>query len=124
MPWCLRGGNLPPMANGGVPECPNENCDGHLHREFLSGLNQSTSQTLRLGGLALIAGPIVFGFPFFVDYVVRRSAGIGGMIAVLIGFIVPIVAGTLILRHRRERMSERTEQQRCNKCGSVFPAAG
>ena len=112
------------MASDGKPECLNESCDGNLHREFRTGLNQSTSQTMRLGGLALIAGPIVFGFPFFIDYVVRRSAGIGGMIAVLIGFIVPIVAGTLVLRHRRERMAERTEQQRCNKCGSVFPATG
>jgi hypothetical protein len=112
------------MAISGKPECPNESCDGHLHREFLTGLNQSTSQMMRLGGLALIAGPIVFGAPFFIDYVVRRSAGVGGMIGALIGFIVPIVAGTLILRRRRERLSVRTEQQRCNKCGSVFPAAG
>ncbi len=112
------------MASDGKPECPNESCDGHLHREFRSGLNQSTSQMMRLGGLALIAGPIVFGAPFFLGYVVRRAAGMGGMIAALIGFIVPIASGTLVLRRRRERLSERTEQQRCNKCGSVFPAAG
>ncbi len=112
------------MANGGTPECPNENCDGHLHREFLTGLNQSTSQVMRLGGLALIAGPIVFGAPFFFDYVVRRSAGMVVMVATLVAFIVPIAAGTVILRHRRERMSERSEQHRCNKCGSVFPTAG
>jgi len=112
------------MANGGTPECPNENCDGHLHREFLTGLNQSTSQVMRLGGLALIAGPIVFGAPFFFDYVVQRSAGMVVMVATLVAFIVPIAAGTVILRHRRERMSERSEQHRCNKCGSVFPTAG
>ena len=112
------------MASARKPACPNESCDGHLHREFRTGLNQSTSQVMRLGGLALIAGPVVFGAPFFVDYVVRRSAGLGGMIAALIGFMVPIAAGTLILRHRRERLLERTEQQRCNRCGSVFPAAG
>ena len=112
------------MASAGKPECPNESCDGNLHREFLSGLKQSTSQTMRLGGLALIAGPIVLGFPFFIDYVIRRSAGLIGMVGVLIGFFVPIVAGTVILWQRRARMSVRSEQQRCNKCGSVFPAAG
>jgi len=111
------------MATG-APECSNENCDGHLHREFLSGLNQSTSQMMRLAGLALIAGPIVFGAPFFLDYVVRRSAGVGAMIGTIVGLLIPIVVGVVILRHRRERMRERTEQQRCNKCGSVFPAAG
>ena len=40
------------MANEGRPECLNESCDGYLHREFLTGLKQSTAQMMRLGGLA------------------------------------------------------------------------
>lgn len=112
------------MASNGRPKCPVEGCDGDLHREFLTGLTQSTAQTMRLGGLALILGPLLLGAPFFIDYVVRRSAGAGGMVVTLVAFVVPIAAGMLVLRHRRERMTERTEQQRCNKCGSVFPAAG
>lgn len=112
------------MASNGRPKCPVQGCDGDLYQEFLTGLTQSTSQAMRLGGLALILGPVVFGAPFFIDYVLRRSAGTGGMVGTLIAFAVPIAAGVLILRHRRERMSERTAQQRCNKCGSVFPAAG
>ena len=110
------------MANG-APDCPKEDCSGNLHREFLTGLNQSTSQTLRLGGLALIVGPILFGAPFFIDYVVRQTAGRGAMIATLLVFIVCFTAGFLMLRYRAQRMKERTEQQRCNKCGAVFPAS-
>jgi hypothetical protein len=117
------GGNLPRMSNG-PPECPNESCDGHLHREFLTGLNQSTAQMMRLVGLALIVAPIVFGAPFFIDYVVRRTAGAGALVGTLLGFAIPMVAGFLLLRYRSARMRVRTEQQRCNKCGAVFPAAG
>lgn len=108
----------------GPPECPNESCSGNLHREFLTGLPQSTSQTLRLIGLALIVAPILFGAPFFIDYVVRRAAGMGAMVGTLVGLLVPMAAGFVLLRYRKQRMSERTEQQRCNKCGAVFPAAG
>jgi len=111
------------MANE-VPQCPREGCSGQLHREFLTGLPQSTSQMLRLGGWALIVGPILFGAPFFIDYVVRRTAGTGGMVGTLVGFIVPMALGFMLLRYRKERMRERTEQQRCNKCGTVFPAGG
>ena len=112
------------MASEGRPRCPAQDCDGDLYREFLTGLNQSTAQMMRIGGLALILVPLVLGAPFFFDYVVRRSAGMGGMIGTLIGFVVPIVAGVLLLRHRSRRLTERTEQRRCNKCGTVFPAAG
>jgi hypothetical protein len=122
LPRRRDSGTFPRMANG-APECPNESCDGNLHREFLTGLPQSTSQMLRLGGLALIIGPILFGAPFFIDYVVRRTSGTGAMVATLVGFAVSIVAGVLMLRYRSRRMRERTEQQRCNKCGAVFPAA-
>jgi len=108
----------------GVPECPRENCSGHLHREFLTGLPQSTSQMMRWGGLALIVAPVLFGAPFFIDYVVRRNAGTAGMVGTIVGLLVPMVAGWLLLRYRAQRMRERTEQQRCNKCGTVFPAAG
>lgn len=111
------------MANG-APECPKEGCTGNLHREFLTGLNQSTSQTLRLGGLALIIGPILFGAPFFIDYVVRQAAGTGAMIATLVVFAACIAGGFSMLRYRGQRMKERTEQQRCNKCGAVFPVTG
>jgi len=109
------------MANDGKPECPNETCDGHLHREFLTGIPQSTAQMMRWGGIALIAGPIVFGAPFFIDNVIRVSSGIGGVIATLVGMVVPIVVGVLLLRQRSQRLSEKSEQQRCNKCGGVFP---
>ena len=108
----------------GAPECPRENCSGHLHREFLTGLPQSTSQMMRLGGLALIVAPILFGAPFFIDNVVRRSAGTGGMAVTAVLLLAPMVAGWLLLRYRAQRMRVRTEQQRCNKCGAVFPAAG
>jgi hypothetical protein len=110
------------MANG-APECPKEGCSGHLHREFLTGLNQSTSQMMQLVGIGLIVAPILFGAPFFIDYVVRRTAGTGAMVVTLVLLLVPMVAGFVLLRHRKERMRERTEQQRCNKCGTVFPAA-
>lgn len=110
------------MANG-APECPKEGCSGNLHREFLTGLNQSTSQTLRLGGLGLIIGPIVFGAPFFIDYVVRQTAGTGAMVATSVAFIACFAGGFSLLRYRARRMKERTEQQRCNKCGAVFPAS-
>jgi len=110
------------MASEGRTQCPVQDCDGDLHREFLTGLNQSTAQMMRLGGLALILGPLVFGAPFFFDYVVRQTAGVGGMIGALIGFVVPIAAGVLLLRHRSQRLAERTEQHRCNKCGTVVPA--
>ena len=110
------------MASEGRPHCPVEDCDGDLYREFLTGLNQSTAQMMRLGGLALILGPLVLGAPFFFDYVVRQSAGVGGVIGTLVGFVVPICAGVLLLRHRSQRLAERTEQRRCNKCGTVFAA--
>jgi len=111
------------MPSEGRPRCPVEGCDGDLYREFLTGLNQSTAQMLRLGGLALIVGPLLFGAPFFLDYVVRGAAGTGGLVATLIGLVVPIVAGFLLLRYRSRRLTERTEQRRCNKCGRVFPVA-
>lgn len=110
------------MANG-APECPKEGCTGNLHREFLTGLNQSTSQSLRLGGLALIVGPILFGAPFFIDYVVRQTAGTVVMVVTLVAFVFCFAAGFVLLRYRAQRMKERTEQQRCNKCGTVFPAS-
>ena len=50
------------------------------------------------------------------------GAGTGAMVGTIVGLVVPIAAGFVLLRHRKERMKERTEQQRCNKCGSVFPA--
>ncbi len=109
------------MAKDGRPRCPVEGCDGDLYHEFLTGLNQSTSQMMRIGGLALIAGTILFGAPFFIDNVVRMAAGVGGAVGTVIGLLVPIVAGVLVLRHRAGRMSERREQHRCNKCGTVFP---
>jgi hypothetical protein len=117
------GGYFAAMAND-VPQCPRQGCSGQLHREFLTGLPQSTSQMLRLGGWALIVAPILFGAPFFIDYVVRRIAGSGAMIGTLAGLIVPIVVGVMLLRYRKQRMRERTEQQRCNKCGAVFPVNG
>lgn len=110
------------MKDTGRPECPNDNCDGHLHREFLTGIPQSTAQMLRWGGVALIVLPILFGAPFFIDNVIRMSAGTGGMIATLIGMALPIVVGFFLLRHRKARLAEKSEQQRCNKCGAVFPA--
>lgn len=111
------------MANG-APECPKEGCSGHLHREFLTGMKQSKAQMLRMIALALIAGPILFGAPFFIDYVVRRTAGVGAMVVTLVVYAVCFIAAWLLLRHRAQRMRVRTEQQRCNKCGAVFPAAG
>ena len=111
------------MANEGRPECPNEACDGHLHREFLTGLKQSTAQTMRLAGLALIVGPIVFGAPFIVDYVVRRTAGMAGLAATLIALTISFGVGVAILRKRAAGLAKKSEQQRCNKCGSVFPHA-
>ena len=110
------------MANG-APECPKEGCSGNLHREFLTGLNQSTSEALRLGGLALIIGPILFGAPFFIDYVVRQTAGTAAMVVTLVAFIICFAVGFALLRYRTQRMKERTEQQRCNKCGAVYPAS-
>lgn len=111
------------MANG-APECPNQGCSGNLHHEFLTGLNQSTSQALRLGGLALIIGPILFGAPFFIDYVARQTGGVGAMIATLVVFVACFTAAIVMLRYRAQRMKERTEQRRCNKCGAVFPVTG
>lgn len=111
------------MANEGRPECLNESCDGHLHREFLTGLTQSTAQMMRIGGLALIVGPVVFGAPFIVDYMVRRSAGMTGMIATLAALAIPFSVGIAILRKRAAGLAQKSEQQRCNKCGSVFPVA-
>ncbi len=108
----------------GRPTCPAAGCDGDLHREFLTGLNQSTAQMMRLGGLALILGPLVFGAPFFLDYVVRGAAGRGGAAATLVAIVVPVIGGVLLLRHRAQRLAERTEQHRCNKCGTVFPVTG
>jgi len=110
------------MNSNARPECPNETCDGHLHREFLTGITQSTAQMMRWGGVALIVLPILFGAPFVIDNVIRMSSGIGGMVATLIGMAVPIVVGVLLLRQRSQRLSEKSEQQRCNKCGGVFPA--
>jgi hypothetical protein len=110
------------LANEGRPGCLNASCDGHLHHEFLTGLNQSTSQMMRLGGMGLIGGALLFGAPFFIDNVVRMSAGVGGAAVAIAVIIVPVVAGVMILRHRTQRMSVRTEQNRCNKCGAVFPA--
>jgi hypothetical protein len=110
------------MASDATPSCPDESCDGHLHREFLTGIPQSTAQMMRWGGVALIVVPILFGAPFFIDNVIRGSSGAGGMIVTLVGMVAPIVAGVLLLRHRTKRRAERSEQQRCNKCGGVFPA--
>ena len=122
MPRPSPSGTVRRMSIAGAPPCPKNGCDGHLHREFLSGLNQSTSQMMRLGGMALIVGPILFGAPVFIDYVVRQTAGMGGMVGALIGLAVPVIAGVLLLRYRKQRMSNRTEQQRCNKCGEVVSA--
>ena len=78
---------------------------------------------MRLGGLALIAGPVVFGAPFIVDYIVRRSAGMTGMIATLVALSLSFGAGIAILRKRAAGLAQKSAQQRCNKCGSVFPLA-
>ncbi len=111
------------MADQGRPECLNESCDGHLHREFLTGLTQSTARMMRVGGFALIAGPVVFGAPFIVDYLVRRSAGMTGMIVTLAALSLSFGAGIAILRKRAAGLAQKSAQQRCNKCGSVFPLA-
>lgn len=111
------------MADEGRPECLNESCDGHLHREFLTGLTQSTARMMRLSGFALIAGPVVFGAPFIVDYLVRRSAGMTGMIVTLAALSLSFGAGIAILRKRAAGLAQKSAQQRCNKCGSVFPLA-
>ena len=110
------------MKDSARPECPNETCAGHLHREFLTGIPQSTAQMMRWGGIALIVGSILFGAPFLIDNVIRMSSGIGGMSVTLVGMVVPIVVGVLLLRQRSQRLSEKSEQHRCNKCGGVFPA--
>ncbi len=109
------------MADKGRPECLNESCDGLLHREFLTGLTQSTARMMRLAGLAFIAGPVVFGAPFIVDYIVRRSAGMTGMIATLAALALSFSVGIAILRRRAAGLAQKSAQQRCNKCGSVFP---
>lgn len=109
------------MASSGRPECPNESCDGNLHREFLTGMTQSKAQTLRLAGLGLIVGPIVFGAPFIIDYVVRRTAGVPGMIATLVALALCFTVAVVLLRKRAAGLAQKSAQQRCNKCGSVFP---
>ena len=109
------------MGNG-APECPVDGCDGNLYREFKTGLNQSTAQMMRWGGVALIIVPIAMGAPFVLERI-RQPGGVAGLIAVLVVVAVPMLAGLLLLRHRAQRMAERSEQQRCNKCGAVFQGA-
>ncbi len=111
------------MAIEGRPVCPREGCDGNLHHEFRTGLKQSTAQTMRLAGLGLIVGPIVFGAPFIIDYVVRRTAGMTGLIATLLALAILFGIGIGLLRKRAAGLAQKSEQQRCNKCGSVFPVA-
>ena len=77
---------------------------------------------MRLGGMGLIGGTLLFGAPLFIDNVVRMSAGVGGAVLAISVIVVPVAVGVMILRHRTQRMKERTEQNRCNKCGAVFPA--
>ena len=112
------------MEGGGRTKCPVEGCDGDLYREFITGLNRSTAQMMRLAGIGLIAGPLLFGAPFLYESVARGVGGPGRLLLIALLMIVPIVAGVVLLRHRAQRLTLRAEQQRCNKCGTVFPPAG
>lgn len=107
------------MANKGAPGCPVEGCDGDLYREFVTGLNRSTAQMMRWGGLALLFGPPVLGAPFYLEYLLRGSPGVGGILGLAVALAVPMIAGFVLLRKRQQGLSKRSEQQRCNKCGKV-----
>ena len=110
------------MSSNPYPQCPSEGCDGNLHREIATGLNRSTAQLLRLGGLTLMIGPLLLVAPNLYQYVVRGSVGsVAGLLLTVFMLIVPPVGGVMMLRYRSQRLSERTEQQRCNRCGAVFP---
>ena len=109
------------MAIEGRPECRREGCDGNLHHEFLTAMTRSTAQTLRLTALALIVAPLLFGAPFIIDYVFRQTQGTAGMALTLVALAISIGVGVVLLRKRAAGLAEKSEQQRCNKCGSVFP---
>ena len=109
------------MAIEGRPVCRRESCDGNLHHEFLTAMTRSTAQTLRLTALALIVAPLLFGAPFIIDYVVRQTQGVTGMVLTLVVLAVSIGIGVVLLRKRTAGLADKSEQLRCNKCGSVFP---
>ena len=111
------------MSSNAYPQCPNEGCDGNLHREIQTGLTRSTAQLLRLGGLTLLIGPLLLVAPNLYQYAVRRVVSVAGLLFTIFMLVVPPIVGVMMLRYRSQRLAERTEQQRCNRCGTVFPAA-
>ena len=112
------------MASDGPPACFVEGCDGNLYREFLTGLNRSTAQMLALGGYGLLIGPLLLGSPFILRVFVSGStADIGETMVTVVLIVIPMVVGLSLLRYRKQRLAVRKEQQRCSKCGAVFPPA-
>lgn len=112
------------MSSGSRPSCPVEGCDGDLYREFVTGLNRSTAQLMVLAAVVLIVGPLVVGAPWFLQTVMRGTVGVGSILVALLAFLVPAAAGVALLRHRAQRLGQRTEQQRCNRCGQIVPLGG
>ncbi len=108
------------MSVNGRPDCPVEGCDGHLHREFITGLNRSTAQMLALGGYALMFVPALLASPFLLRS--ARAGAVVSLVGVAAVLLVCVGVGVGLLRHRKQRLSERSEQQRCHKCGTVVPA--
>jgi len=108
------------MASPGVPRCPVEGCDGDLYREFATGMNQSTAQLMRWAGWGLVVGPVIFGVPFLLDYL-GGAAGLGGILGAVVAVVLPMGVGAVLLRRRKQGLSVRSEQRRCNKCGTVVP---
>ena len=108
------------MSVSGRPECPVEGCDGNLHREFITGLNRSTAQLLALGGYGLMLVPALLASPFLVRSALQGA--VGGFVGAAAVVLVCVVGGVGLLRYRKQRLSERSEQQRCHKCGTVVPA--
>ena len=108
------------MSGGGRPECPVEGCDGHLHREFITGLNRSTAQMLALGGYALMFVPALLASPFLLR--AARDGEIVSLVGMAAVVLVCVGVGVGLRRYRAQRLSERSEQQRCHKCGTVIAA--
>ena len=108
------------MNVSGRPECPVEGCDGNLHREFITGLNRSTAQMLVLGGYVLMFVPVLLASPFLLRS--ARAGAVVGLVGVAAMVLVCVGVGVGLLRYRKQRLAERSEQQRCHKCGTVVPA--
>ena len=81
---------------------------------------RSNAQIITLSAYALIFGPALLCAPSMIAAFRDGALGVGTGVAAAV--LICVGAGIGMLRYKSRRMADRTEQQRCNKCGAEIAA--